>query len=93
MQLELTKHAQTRMQQRGIPQDIIEQLLGYGRMTHDHHGGQIVWFDRASRRRLQREFGMSSYRVTEKHLDAYVVLDSEGRVLTVGHRFKRIRQH
>lgn len=93
MYAELTQHAQARMQQRGIPAEIIEQLVGFGRVTHDHRGGRIVWFDRASRMRLQREYGRSFYRSVEKHLDAYAVLDREGRVVTVGHRFRRIWQH
>lgn len=93
MYAELTQHAQARMQQRGIPAEIVEQLVDFGRVTHDHQGGRIVWFDRASRMRLQREYGRSFYRSVEKHLDAYAVLDREGRVVTVGHRFRRIRQH
>lgn len=93
MYAELTQHAQARMQQRGIPTEIVEQLVDFGRVTHDHHGGRIVWFDRASRMRLQREYGRTFYRSVEKHLDAYAVLDREGRVVTVGHRFRRIRQH
>lgn len=93
MYAEMSDHARVRMQQRGIPNDIIEQLIDFGRVTHDHHGGQIVWFDRASRKRLQREYGKAFYRIIEKHLDAYAVLDREGVVVTVGHRFRRIRKH
>lgn len=93
MYAELTQHAQARMQQRGIPAEVVEQLIDFGRVTHDHQGGRIAWFDRASRLRLQRECAGTFYRAVEKHLDAYVILDRQGRVVTVGHRFRRIRQH
>jgi hypothetical protein len=37
------------MQQRGISAAAIEVLLSYGRTSHDQHGGEIVFFDKAAR--------------------------------------------
>ena len=39
----LTRHARSRMQQRGIPPAQIEHVLRYGRERHDRHGGVIVY--------------------------------------------------
>ena len=76
----LTRHAQVRMQQRGIDATVLDDLLAYGRAVHDHHGAEIVFFDYAARRRLG------------KRLAAYAVIGPDGEVRTVGHRFRRIRR-
>jgi len=86
----LSDHARVRMQQRGIPGAALECLLDYGRVEHDHHGGAIVYLDKAARRRLLREQGRESLRQLGKRLDAYAVISTDGTVTTVGHRYKRI---
>ena len=90
--MQLTDHARQRMQQRGIPAQAVGYLLAYGRMSHDHHGGCVVWLDKRSRARLCREEGRQVLRRMDKHLNAYAVTDTEGAVLTVGHRYRRIRR-
>lgn len=94
--LNLTWHARIRMQQRGIPLAALECLLDYGRRRHDHHGNVIVFLDKAARRRLQDFFprergGGAGWAQLEKHLNAYAVIAEGGAVITVGHRYKRIR--
>lgn len=82
----LTQHARVRMQQRGIGPEVIEDLLDYGRVVHDHRGAEIVFFDHAARRRLAREQGDEAI----KRLGTYAVLGSNGQVYTVGHRTRRL---
>ena len=89
----LTQHARQRMQQRGIPQQAIDYVLSYGRVSHDHRGACVMWLDKRSRARLGREAGRQVIRKLDKHLDAYVVTDTDGTVVTVGHRYRRIRRH
>lgn len=48
---ELTRHAEVRMQQRGITMLTLKSLLDYGAATHDHRGGKIVYFDKPKIRR------------------------------------------
>lgn len=55
----LSQHAVTRMQQRGIPRVALECLLEYGRLQYDHHGAAIVFLDKAARRRLARDLSQS----------------------------------
>lgn len=89
-ELRLTEHARTRMQQRAIPPVVVEALLAYGRGEHDHRGGTILYFNKAARRRLERE---RIDRALERHLDAYAVVAGTGEIITVGHRDKRIHRH
>lgn len=88
----LTQHARVRMQQRGIGPEVIEDLLDYGRVVHDHRGAEIVYFDHAARRRLAREQGEEAIRRLGKRLATYAVLGSNGQVYTVGHRTRRINR-
>ena len=48
MKPNVSRHAQTRMQQRGIARSAVDCLLDYGREHHDHHGAVIVMLDRAA---------------------------------------------
>ncbi|MCC6145274.1 MAG: hypothetical protein DPW12_10510 [Rhodocyclaceae bacterium] len=86
----LTEHARARMQQRAIPPAVVEALLAYGQGEHDHRGGTIHYFNKAARRRLERE---RLDRALERYLDAYAVVAGTGEVITVGHRDKRIPRH
>lgn len=81
-----TEHARARMQQRGISAAAIDMLLSYGRTSHDHHGGEIVFFDKAARARLAKQDPAAA-----RLARAYAVLGSDGMVVTVGHRYRRIR--
>ena len=89
--MQLSRHAEQRMQQRGIPRQAVDVVLAYGRVSHDHRGGCVVWLDKRARARLRREAGQRILRRLEKHLNAYAVTDpADGKVLTVGHRYRRI---
>lgn len=86
----LTTHARARMQQRGIEPEALECLLEYGREAFDHRGGVILYLDKAARRRIAREEGRT---LRPRHrLDVYAVLGDDGRVRTVGHRYRRIKR-
>lgn len=85
----LTAHARARLQQRGIPPAALDVLLAYGQEAHDHRGCRIVRFDKRSRRRAAQALGPARYRDLEPHLDAYAVVGSDDRVVTVGHRLGR----
>ncbi len=85
----LTRHARSRMQQRGIPPAQVERILRYGTEQHDRHGGVIVYLDRGARRRAEREGGATATELDQ--LAGLYVVVAEGRIATVGHRFRRIR--
>lgn len=91
--LTMTNHARTRIQQRGISEAIVENLLDFGREAYDHHGSCVVYFDRRARAELRRVCGEATYRRLESRLDAYAVLAPSGDIVTVGHRTRRINRN
>ena len=91
--MNLSLHAQQRMQQRGITLEVVDYLLAYGRVSHDHHGGCVIWLDKRSRSRICAEEGRKLLRKLDKHLNAYVVTDTDGTVVTVDDRYRRIKRH
>lgn len=86
----ISSHARARMKQRGITQSHLELLLAYGEVRHDHHGGKVVFFDRAARCRAAGERPAAGL---DRCLNAYAVLDGENEVITVGHRYRRLWRH
>lgn len=91
--LSMTRHSQTRLQQRGIPLNVIENLLDFGHEAYDHRGSRVIYFDRRARSRLQKVIGDDTFRRIECHLDAYAVIGEHDEVITVGHRTHRINRH
>ena len=77
------------MQQRGIRLAALEALLDYGRAVHDHQGGEILFFDKKARARLARK-DPAAAREAERLARTYAILGSDGGVITVGHRYRRI---
>jgi hypothetical protein len=89
--MNLTIHARQRMQQRGISRETVDYVIAYGRVSHDNHGGRVVWLDKRSRARMGQAEGRRLLRRLDKSLNTYVVTDGDGTVVTVGHRYRRIR--
>lgn len=87
----LTNHAETRMSQRAIPPYAIQLLDEFGsEMRHD--GADILFMDKAAKRRLAKAFGgRRALRMIEPILNSYVVVES-GTVITVGHKTRRFRR-
>jgi hypothetical protein len=93
MNIPMTKHASVRQQQRGIPPLITEWLTSYGSTQHDHHGAEVLFFNKQSRKLLAKEVGNDVVRRLSNYLDTYAVISGDGTVITVGHRLTRIRTH
>lgn len=87
---EYTKHGSARAQQRVIPMLIIDWLIEYGRPTR-RRGANVYFFDKASRRRLQRDIGVLAYRRLADLLDAYAVVSDDGKVITTGWRHGHLK--
>ena len=85
----LTHHARTRMQQRGISAASLETLLDFGRTSPAGGGREIVFFDRKARERLARARLISPS--DADHISrSYAIVESDGIVITIGHRYRRI---
>jgi hypothetical protein len=89
---DVSNHAQTRMQQRGVTPGLLELLDAYGATQHDHKGAEVRYFNKAARRRLQQAEGRDVYRAVETKLNVYAVVARDGRLVTVGRRDHRINR-
>lgn len=90
----LSQHAQCRMQQRAIPSCLIDWLFQFGAEAHDHHGAQVLYFDRAAKRRLAEIVPAPQLaRFDQKLKNAYLVESIDGTVITVGYRDKKVHRH
>lgn len=89
MSANLTPHARSRMQQRGIRPEALEALLDFGRTAHVDRAREIVFFDKAARARLARQ-NPAAAREAERLRRTYAIVGSDGAVITVGHRYRRI---
>lgn len=88
----ISRHASIRMQQRGVPPAVLECLLAYGAEISDHHGADILFFDKRSWRRMARARGKYVEPELARYRNVYAVIGADGRVATVGRRYRRIRK-
>ena len=85
----LSIHARKRMQQRGISTAALDALLDFGRITRAGRGRELVFFDRKARERLERANALAAGEAA-RVCNSYAIVESDGTVITVGHRFRRI---
>ena len=90
--MNMTQHAAIRSQQRCIPPLILQWLDLYGEEQYNGHGAITRYFSRSSRRAMVRDFGSSPVRKMSEFLNAYKVESHDGKVITTGHRTKRIKR-
>lgn len=86
----LTRHAEVRCQQRGIPHQVVDVLMTYGR-RRTRHGAEVYFMDRLARDRARADLGSDGYRQVADRLDAYVVVSDDGEVITAAKRLKRLK--
>lgn len=72
-----TEHAQSRMQQRVVPPQVVEHVLDFGRMTRNsgRNGcrADVYFMDRRERAALEKTIGEGRYASLEGKLNVYVV--------------------
>lgn len=88
----ISLHAQARMQQRAVPREVLDCLLDHGRVHHDHHGAEVVYFDRAGRERARRSGATEAIREMQKYFNTYAVVATDGTLMTVGRRYRKYRR-
>ena len=87
---ELTPHAEMRMQQRGVDREILACLLQYGRPQFGPGGCEILLVDDATLDAVARHESRRLWLRMAAARDVYAVVDSDGCVLTTGHRYRRV---
>jgi hypothetical protein len=86
----MTNHALERSQQRCIPPLIIHWLCQYGSRKRSSNGTILCYFDRKSMRLIASDVGHIVIRRLSGLMNAYLVIAGD-QILTVGHRYKRIK--
>lgn len=87
-----SRHAVRRQQERATLPLFEALLLDYGTRKRTH-GAEIVFIDKAARRRLSQALGgKRGIRTLERHFNQYLVVSDEGHIITTGHRTRRINR-
>lgn len=86
----MTNHALERSQQRCIPPLIIHWLCQYGSRRRSSNGTILCYFDKKSLRLISSDVGNIVIRRLSGLMNAYLVIAGDN-ILTVGHRYKRIK--
>ncbi len=86
----MTNHAQERSQNRCIPPLIIHWLCQYGSRKRSNNGSIICYFDKKSTRLLSSDVGDIIIRRLSSLMSVYLVIAGD-QIITVGHRYKRIK--
>ena len=88
--MHITHHAQTRIQQRGIPSSAIDAILAFG-CRKRRQGADIYILDRQARSRMANSLGRKEYAKIERSLDSYLVVGNDGAIITAAHRKQRLK--
>lgn len=89
--MRMSIHASKRAQQRSVPPLIIDWLLDYGAESSANEGASIRYFDKFSRRRLERACGRLVIHKLESWMNCFLI-ESDGTVITTGKRYKHIKR-
>ncbi len=92
MSPERTAHAAKRQQTRAIPTLWESLVLDHGTRVHSS-GADIVYLDKAARKRIRHEVGGDrGMRVFDRYWNAYLVVADDGGIITTGFRTRRIKR-
>lgn len=87
-----TNHGAKRCQQRAIPDFIVKLVLDIGDQFDGGRGLRIVMArSRIAKKELKDELKSSGFSVRKGWEHTYVVVDENDKVVTAGHRTKRIK--
>jgi len=88
MNIQTTRHAQTRLQQRGIPSVVVANIIAWG-ATRKVPGGAIARFmSKQSLKDVSGSLPKKDALQLDRYKHVYVVMESE-HIITVGHQKNR----
>lgn len=87
-----TIHAEKRTQQRCIPPLIIDWLYQFGAEQYDSRGVITRYFNKASKKQAMQKAGKPIVKALSRYMDSYLVEGNNGKIITVGYRYKRIKR-
>ena len=83
-----SKHAQVRIQQRGISSEQIYLVQHYGTTKHVR-GAMSIYMDNSARKRARNSPDGTLYRKHADRLNFYLVLSDDEHVITVAHQTQK----
>jgi hypothetical protein len=88
--MNLTTHAQTRMQQRAISPVFIDWLEQFG-SVEPQEGAELIYFSQRSLKKLACYTGGFSNKI-DKLKNVYLIRGGNGRIITAGYRDESIKR-
>lgn len=85
-----TRHAEARVQQRGLSPFVLDLIVDNGVCTRFKEA-DVYSLDKRGRKRLKKTLGALVYKRLEDLLGAFVMVGDDGQIITCGHRYKRIQ--
>ena len=89
----MSLHAQQRSQQRGIPCTVIDILLDCGVSEHSKRGVEVFYLNKRTKIAAAMHMKEIGLKNIDQCLNAYLVESSDGCIITVGHRTKKINRN
>lgn len=91
--MHITHHGANRLQNRAIPEKVVNWLLGFGNSVYQPGNTQIVHFTNRGRKKLIPLLSSSDRQLFEKKSHAYLVLSHDSTMITAGYRKKRLPRY
>ena len=88
----LSKHAEKRASQRGVPKKIIELIQIYGEEIHRGGGCVVRFISKKGLEFIYTEIGREERKVLKNKENAYIV-ENDGFVITAGYLYKKVVSH
>lgn len=83
-----SQHATIRMQQRGIPEQVVRNIISYGTSRKVPGGAVARFMSNKDLKGLSRVLPKNERTQLDRHKSVYVVMD-DAHIITVGHRTRR----
>ena len=91
--IRFTRHALTRMNQRGIKIKTFSLLKDYGHLNYTRNGALVLSVDKREKCFIRSDLGKKNFKKFEKQLNTFFVISEEGVVITAARSYKRVRRH
>ena len=86
----VSKHAEKRLQQRGVSKKCVELVLAYGKRSYSK-GALVYSMTKSGHEKAGQMQGDAYWQLSDK-LDIYVVVSQDGDLITVARRIRRPRK-
>ena len=88
--MEFTMHAEGRIRQRGISQEVLDVIMEFGQLDYAN-GATLMHMSKQSINNYLKYSDMPNYQITSKLKKTYLV-ECQGKVLTAAHKRRSWRR-